>query len=1456
MINGAPFHPSISAWFASRYGQPTQVQAASWPVISSGAHALITAPTGSGKTLTAFMWSLSQFAHAEREIGRTKVLYISPLKALNNDIQRNLLEPLKTLETDYDFPHLHIATRSGDTDQSQRQRLLRNPPDILITTPESLSLLLTTTKGRLALAHIETVILDEIHAVVDNRRGAQLMTGIERLADIAGEFQRIALSATVSPLQAVADYVGGIDRNRQPRKVSIINTPGEKAIEFRVRFPEEARRAAEEGKKIWDPLSDSFRDVIEADKSTLFFTNSRRLAEKITLKINQEQIAPLAYAHHGSLARDIRAEVESRLKAGELRAIVATNSLEMGIDIGHLDEVVLVQSPPSVASTLQRIGRAGHQVGEVSVGTLYPTHAHDFLEAAVLAKAVEQRDIEPLRPMYAPLDVLAQIIVSICSTDDWSVDELFSLITRAGPYLELKREHFDLVIEMLSGRYSGSRVRELKARLAYDRINDTVKASKGAVLAMYNSGGTIPDRGYYKMRHVDTGGILGELDEEFVWEATVGQVFTLGTQDWQVQRITHNDVVVRAAKPGSTAPPFWRGEVFNRSFHFSERIGEYLELAEAQLASGDAESLTCELQSTAGFELPAAEELVDYLKRQRIESNNALPHRRHVLLELVKTGPAGYRGPDDPQQLVIHTFWGGRLNRPYALALQAAWQVEFGFKPEIHSDNNAIVLQCKADPDPHAILSLVTRENLLTLLRSSLEQSGFFGARFRECAGRSLLLNKRRFNQRMPLWMTRMQAKKLMTSVKQFADFPVMLESWRTCLDDEFDLPALDTILTQLQDGTIDWSFVTTTSPSPFAANLTFGQVSRYMYADDRPEDDAASALSDDLIGHALHNDALRPRIERSVIDEFEAKRQRRFPGYQPVSPDEWGEWLKERILIPLAEIPDDAELPHDAVNINYEQRQWVTHRELLHALHTTGLIPTSVPDDAIEIPEVRTATQLAREILSFYGPLRDTDISALLPTVPEDVLSQDETFITGTLLQDDESTYWCDADNFETLMRFQRAQRRSQFVAKDISALPGFWSALNHLGSHAGEHTTLFAMESLRGFGTHVSTWLEDLLPARVANADLQTALETTGMAWRGVGAESITVGYPEDLDLMAQTTDEPSFAAAFQDPNAQYNFTQIADATASSANALNESWWQAVWDGQVCSDGTAALRQGIDRKFSLGTDLKDTRPRHDLGLKDTRPRSYKDTRATSRRRTRISSINWQGAWHLNPVQPVDDPITKLESDKERVRLLLDRYGFINRDIVNRESLPMLSRSQPPSKAQSRQRSRRWRWREAFRALRIMELGGEVVTGQFFAQMSTPQFITPRALSSLQSNLPAPHSFWVSALDPVAPCGLGLGWDELPHRRQGNYLAFHAGQLALSVISNGRSLTYTVAWDDPDIDSINGVLTHLVQRRRLTLRIETINAVPAKASPYLAGLERLFDISQDHKHVFLQPSF
>jgi ATP-dependent Lhr-like helicase len=1428
----AGFHPGVRAWFESTYDAPTDVQSRSWPRIMAGAHALITAPTGSGKTLTAFLAALDAFATARLDTGATRVLYVSPLKALNNDIQRNLLAPLSALQAAFsahgeNYPGVRVATRSGDTPSDERQRLLRRPPEILVTTPESLQLMLTTDRGRAALATIETVILDEIHSVVDNRRGVVLSVALERLVQLAGEMQRIALSATVRPLERVAAFVAGSDATQGQRPIDIICGRDEKTVEFSVRFPDGVRQRAAAGEKIWEPLADAFRERIAANRATLFFTNSRRLAEQLTLKINDGSDSPRAYAHHGSLARDIRSEVESRLKRGDMKAIVATNSLEMGIDIGHLDEVVLIQSPPSIASTLQRIGRAGHGVGETSRGTLFPTHARDFIDAAALASAIDERDIEPTQPVENPLDILAQLIVAFTASETWRVDDLFNLFRQAHPYRRLPREQFDLVVEMLAGRYAGSRVRDLKPRIVFDRIAGTARATKGATLALYSSGGTIPDRGYFQLRHADSGAKVGELDEEFVWEATIGQVFAFGNQHWQIARITHNDVLVSPARTGADTPPFWRAEGSNRSFHYSARIGAFLEGADARLAQHDHDGLIEELQSRLHFDAGAATELLNYLDGQRSHTQRALPHRHHVLIENIATGPGGYKGGLLEHQIVLHTFWGGRVNRPFALVIGAALRQESSAICEIHATDDAIVVQTSESWSVESIIDRLDAATVDTLLRIALESSGFFGARFRECAGRALLLTRSRFNQRLPLWMSRMHAKKLMATVARYADFPVLLETWRTCLSDEFDLQALNVLLADLRSGAIALTRTATASPSPFAANIAWRQISStYMYADDTPQVDGPSALSDDLIRAAVRDESLRPGIKQTVVDNFVAKRQRTAPGYEMVDARDLDEWLKERVLITeddwrlLTErLPPELAASISVVWLEEGDRRWLCHPE--QARHLARVLFHRERDDLPAIDDTRDAADVIASVLSFYGPLTRPAIRALLPQVADDellrALVDDDVLVGGALLASDDTFYFCDADNLEILLRMQRAAARFELEPRAIEALPGHLAAWHQLGSPATDAAVLDSLERLRGWVATLPVWLDDLMAARHVEFDdhvFDSALAHESYVWLGCGRESMTVCPDEEQDLIVRGA-QADIAAAFRDAKARYPYLALADAAAADLREFNEMFWRDVWRGAVSADSIAPLRQGMMRKFEILPAVTQARG--------------------TRRRSRAPVQTFIGNWHLNATNIEEqDPLTMLEDGKQRARMLLERYGIVSRELANREGGVL-------------------RWAEVFRALRVMELAGEVIAGLFFTGMSGPQFALPRALRALNAAQP-PVAWWVSAADPIAPCGLGVNWTTapaLPHRRPGAYLAFSGSHLSATVEGWGRRINFAPDLDAAAWTAVAQLLTHLLSRQR-TIALESIDGAPAAASPLLPRLGDDFQVSRDHRGVEL----
>ena len=590
--------------------------------------------------------------------------------------------------------------------------------------------------------------------------------------------------------------------------VTILQSRDKKHYEILVSFPPGAREQLLDA-SWWPVLAESFRKIIGENRSTLLFANSRRTAEKVTRLINEGEPEALAYSHHGSLSREIRLAVEQRLKNGELKAIVATSSLELGIDIGELDRVILIQTPPSIASAIQRIGRSGHSVGGRSRGLLYPTHGHDFLYAAVIAGGVTEQDIEPLLPVECPLDILAQVIVSMTGIERWDIDELYAFLKTCHPYRHLSRRQFDLVLEMLAGRYADTRLRELKPRISLDRIDNSVHGKDGVLRLIYLSGGAIPDRGYYDLRIEETRAKIGELDEEFVWERRAGDTFTLGTQVWRIRKITHNDVEVVPVEVKPGIIPFWRAEDHHRDFHFSEKILLFLEDIDSRL---NTPALKEELCRNNFLEETAADELIGHLRRQREATGTALPHRHHLLIEHFDD-PLNH---SDRKQVILHTLWGGRINRPLGLALQAAWEGKYNIHLEVIENDDCILLMLPHEFSTADLFTLVQPENIERLLRKTLETSGFFGAKFRENAGRALLLPRADFKRRLPLWLNRLRSKKLMDAVMKYPDFPILLETWRTCLQDEFDLGHLKQLLDEVRNGRIKITETTTTTASPF----------------------------------------------------------------------------------------------------------------------------------------------------------------------------------------------------------------------------------------------------------------------------------------------------------------------------------------------------------------------------------------------------------------------------------------------------------------------------------------------------------------------------------------------------------------------------------------------------------------------------------------------------------------
>jgi ATP-dependent Lhr-like helicase len=1479
----AHFHPLIAVWFEKRFGRPTDLQAQAWPLIASGEHTLITAPTGSGKTLAAFLWAIHQLVSGNWSTGHTSVLYVSPLKALNNDIQRNLMGPLDELRGIFErskepFPAIRVATRSGDTPPSERRRMIRQPPEILITTPESLNLLLSSTVSRSALTSVLMVILDEIHAVAGTKRGVHLITAVDRLVPLSGEFQRIALSATIEPPDGVAAFVGGLRRPDDPgqangavaRPVRILRSSLPKQYEIRIRSPEEA---AADRADFWDPYVKEIKTIIQRNRSTLVFANSRRLCERLTHLINMDEESPIAYTHHGSLSKEIRTEVERRLKAGELRAIVATSSLELGIDIGALDEVILVQSPPSLSSAAQRIGRSGHQVGQVSRGTLFPTHPQDMIAAVVAAQSVLKHEIEPTRTVDMPLDVLAQVIISMAATDTWDVDDLFEHLKTSYPYRNLDRRHFNLVLDMLAGRYAETRVRELDPRISLDRIDNTVTAKRGAAQALYLSGGTIPDRGYFHLRHHETNAKIGELDEEFVWEASVGQVFTLGTQNWRIERITHNDVFVLPARQGALGPPFWRAEEVLRDFHFSERMGLFLEMTDERL---DEPGFQSSLVGSHLMSEKAAQQLITQLSDQKAITKARLPHRHHLLVEHVGSGPGGYPG----RQIVLHTLWGGRVNRPFALALAEAWEARFGHEIEIYAGNDCLAIQLPHPVEGFALLRLVTVANVQALLQKRLEHSGFFGARFRECASRALLLTRRKINERMPLWLSRLRSQKLLGAVLPYEDFPILLETWRTCLKDELDMTALLQVLTEIESGAIAWSETFTSRPSPMAHGTSWAQLNQYVYMDDQLRSSKTSRLRGDLVKEMVLTPALRPAVSPELVEVFERKRRRLDEGYPPESAADLLDWLKERLLLPISEWDALLKAAHRDHGADVETMvEGISHkvarihppkaREPLFA--ALERVPRILPGVYHSDPGVRIELlsniehrfspesfdypeengderfrSLLAEWMQFYGPMPVHTICAtlgvdrtLVERAVEDLIDADR-LIFGRLVKAAEEDSICDAENFSILLRLARVEARPSFEARPIRALQLFLAGFHGMTKdQAGPDALLRRIEQLACYPAPAAAWESEILPARFQSYDpvwVDALMQEGEVRWLGTGDLQLCFYLGDDLDLMAvddtvtsENTHDPSeIERFFVDPEGKYDFSALLRVSGASPSKLSEILWEGVWNGKIANDTFLTLRRGMEAGFKVPAIWPEKRGR----------------RGPSGQRHRFSqwkaALPFAGNWYRVPEPDrAQDPVEEAEKNKDRVRLLLDRYGVLFRELLLRE-LPA------------------FRWSAVFRTLRLMELSGEVLTGYFFRGVPGPQFISHEAFRILQEGMEEHRIYWISATDPASLCGLDLAPlkdARLPRRVMGTHLVYRGTTLLLVSRQNGKKLTFRVPPDDPQVEDCLEFLRVLLTRqfkplRRITL--ETINGEAPARSPYLNALRTRFDVSTDHTRAVL----
>ncbi len=1343
----AQFDPDIAAWFQTRYGQPTAVQAQTWAAIAQGQHVLATAPTGSGKTLAAFFWPMHQLLTGAWPTGALTVLYISPLKALAADIQRNLQAPLDALTAQLraagrPVVDIRVQLRTGDTTQLERQRMLRRPPEILATTPESLQLLLLSERGRAMLASVRLVVLDEVHDVAQSRRGTLLMAGVEQLADLAEEPQRVALSATVRPLERIARFVGGWQPDGRPRPVAVVAPPGQKTLALQVRDPAWQAPHAEGEDGAWPAIVRTCREIAWQHTSTLFFTGSRRSAERLARLLAADDAEPWVAAHHGSLSKEIRRSVEHRLARGELRAVVATSSLELGIDIGELDEVVLLGAPRSIASTIQRVGRAGHHVGATSHGTLLPLHAVDALVAAALVPLVRSGKTEEIQPIVAPLDVLPQLLIALCLTQPRQPDALYDFVRRIDAYHALARTDFDGVLALLRGAYGDARMPALLPRLDVDAYGN-VLARAGMRRLLAQSGGVIPDRGYFTARIAGSGARLGELDEEFVWERRVGDEFSIGAQSWRIEHILDDAVEVSPGRGSRPMAPFWRSE------------DEAMPAALAREVAALLQQLDRERHKPVDLpqlDVAAQARLRDLVTRQA-RATRGLPHATRVVVEACPSPVAQGDGPAGQNlQIIVHAPWGGMALRPWALALQAAAELDRGELWVVTATDFClgIAAPCPLD-DVVDLLRRVTSDRVEPLLRQSLGKTGLFGARFREAAGRSLLL-PRRPDKRIPLWVTRQRAKQLLQLVGPLADFPLIAEVWRTCLTEWMDLPALTLQLNALADGAIALDTVRTAEPSPLAHGLIWSAVNDAMYADDVPGQQVP--LGELAVQAAARDDAFR--VPRAVLDALRGRLLRTLPGWLPTDLADARAWLYDHVLaaaetwraLHRAALAEGADWPLDLAGEMVTVAGGVARRD-----RGPGLVRALAEPDAL--------APLLLEVLGQHGPLAPQDLAALfgLPVAQiaaalEPARAQLQALLRPVCAGAD-AVLWLLPEHMERLLRLARAAQRPRLDPMPLARWPAWrahWQGLGDAGEalSPGPEQLEHALRPLFGLPVAAALWESDVLPARVVDyqpAWLDALTDQTDLLWLGSAAHKVAFLPRQALELFHDGPLAPQ--TLLPDPFARYTVEALAQRQGRQLADVATQLWHLAFEGAVTNDSVQALRQGLRTDFAPPADPP--QPRR-LGRSMSQARLH------------------PGAWQALVVTPAADALEQAERDKERVRQLADRHGILFREALVHEVAPL-------------------GWQRLLPTMRALELGGELVAGHFVDGVNGLQLAAPRALERLRVAL-EPRPMWHAAQDPASACGLDVaglrGW--LPARVAGTHLLWH-GEVLVAIVRRGGAL-------------------------------------------------------------------
>jgi ATP-dependent Lhr-like helicase len=1422
------FNPAVEEWFTETFAGPTRAQQLGWPAIQAGRSTLVFAPTGSGKTLAAFLAAIDRlmFAAVPPKEARCRVLYVSPLRALALDVERNLRAPLAGIARAADrrgeaFHLPAIALRTGDTPADERERMRRTPPDILITTPESLFLMLSS-RARALLASLEVAIVDEIHAVVGTKRGAHLALSLERVTELARmPVQRVGLSATARPLEEVARFLGGTEGARPPRlrPVAIVDAGARKAFDLKVEVPVEdmskmgetlvppAGRASPDDlpegpasavarRSIWPAIHPRLLELVRAHRSTLLFVNSRRLAERLAAALNELAGEAVARAHHGSIAREERVEMEDALKAGRLPAMVATSSLELGIDMGAIDLVVQIETPPSVASGIQRIGRASHQAGAVSRGIIFPKYRGDLLATAALTKAMADGAVEETRVPANPLDVLAQHLVSAVALEPRGVDDLYALVRRAAPFAGLGRSAFEGVLDMLSGRYPSDEFAELRPRLTWDRLRGMVKPREGAQRLVVANAGTIPDRGLYGVFLVDgdapaatgrrrPGRRVGELDEEMVFESRVGEVFVLGASSWRIVEITRDRVLVAPAPGEPGKMPFWKADRGARPAELGRAIGRLTR----ELALAPRAKALARLVAEHALDERAARNLLAYLDDQEA-ATGVLPDDRTIVLERTRDEMGDWR-------LCLLSPWGGRVHAPWALALEARLRAGDQTEAETLWSDDGIVIRipdrerppdaAALVPDPDEVEDLVVRE---------LGGSALFAARFREAAARALLLPRRRPGQRTPLWMQRKRAADLLAVAARYPSFPLILEAYRECLKDVFDLPGFVALLERVRRREVRLVTVDTGAPSPFSASLLFGYVANYLYEGDAPlAERRAQALSVDqgqlreLLGEA----ELRALLDPRSLGELERALQGLEPGHRARSPDRLHDLFLRLGDLSLSEVAARVERPpHGGEGLPAEgpelagaflatllaERRVIPvslgGEERFAAAEDAGRLrdafgaapPPDLPQAYLE-PEPHALREVASRYARTHGPFPAADLArryamgeaAVAPALGE--LTGMGRLVEGEFRPGASGREWCAPEVLAGLRRRSLARLRKEVepaLPEALARLLVDWQGIDWRGParpvasgarapRGGPEALLDVVEQLQGAAFPASALERDIFPVRLAGyrtQDLDGLCAAGEVVWVGkapLGDRDgrIALYLADDLPLLHRPSGDPparDMHRRLREHLARHGasfFAELHEAAGGGlARPVLEALWDLVWAGEVTNDTPGALRGFLSSRPRRGVE-----------------RRRRLSAFRSRREAPPSAI---GRWSLVGGGRSSRPKTPTERLVASAEQLVSRHGVLTRDAIAFEDVEGGVGALYP-------------------VLRSLEEAGRIRRGYFVAGLGGSQFADPGALDRLRALREtaspsetaeedgAPPAVVLAATDPANPFGAALPW-------------------------------------------------------------------------------------------------